>query len=185
MSDDLSTIVQDLGDDLAFAACQALAVLLDLKIPPERRSERLQVDPLNLRALIDQSDPAEQALYSELGADDASRADLAQAARTMLLLANASGFHVEVRDACRQASVHTRDLSIADPQLIIAGLAVILAWVPVDHQKTVETLQLTAPDGTKLETQRTSTRTRRAGPAAADKILNWWTSLSTRDHEAQ
>jgi hypothetical protein len=173
-STNLTERVRSLGDEQAITACQSLIELIDLRLAEQQLAPKAgTVDTTNLENLVKAGGSAEQDLYENLKSDPATRSETARAARTMLLVAADLGFAEQVALACDQAQISVRDFGLISGPLVLAGLAVVLAWVPVEQRQKVEEVSLQKPDGSWEHRKITNIETIRVGSAAAEKLAAW------------
>lgn len=179
MPNDLKTIVWSLNPDQAIRACRALVVLLNLSMKENNIETPVKrIDVSNLDKLLEAGGSSEKNYYDNLASPDMSKEDVASAAQSMLLLAADLGFSDQVMQATRGAQTHVRDFGFISGPLILAGLAVVLSWVPVESRNKVTTINYKSPEGTELKKEVTESVIIRAGPAAVEKVAGWWKYLA-------
>jgi hypothetical protein len=183
MATDVSQAVASLTTHQALAASRALTVLLDLRLQEAGANAAAgTVDLSDFGNLLSKAGPDEQALYSRLDEGKLTDEAAGQAAKSLLVLAADAGYPDLVVSACTQAKAHVRDFGILSVPLILAGLAVVLAWVPAEQRHKVAKSRQQQADGSVVETETIETETIRVGAAAAEKLAPWfkaWLSPGT------
>ena len=84
------------------------------------------------------------------------------------------GYEDEVRQACKAAGVHVRDMGLLSGPLIVAALAAVVAWVPKEKKKRVTKQTVTTADGTTITTEETVEEVHRVGASALEALKSWW-----------
>jgi len=168
MTDTLAARIWALTDEQALAACAALATGLELELNMEG------LDTTRLDALVDGGSPRERALRDDL--EGASPAESANAARTMLGLAADLGYGVRVSRVIDSSAQHGRDFGLVSGPVLIAALAVVLAYVPIEQKSKVTRLRSRGADGSMHSEDVTETKTKRVGATAVEKLADWWKS---------
>jgi hypothetical protein len=95
----------------------------------------------------------------------------------MLLLTADLGYTAQVDSAVAAALEHGRDFGVISGPLLLAGLAVVLAYVPVEQRVTVQKIHHRSQDGTETEVEVTDSKTIRVGAAAVEKLAEWWKAM--------
>jgi hypothetical protein len=173
METDLNTVsqaVSSLSDKQALAAGSAFIVLLDDAMQ-ETKATAGEVDVTDPKQLLASAGTPERALYDRFSG--ASEEELAGAARRLLLLGGEIGYGDLVLQACEEAKTHVRDFGVFTGPLIVAGLAVVLAWVPVEQREKVRKRRSQNADGSVVEEEEIERETVRVGAAAAEKLAPW------------
>jgi hypothetical protein len=169
MSDTLPDRIWALTDKQALAATAALATGLEIELKAKG------LDTTKFETLVANASPKEKKLYEQL--KGAPEAETAGAARAMLRLAADLGYAARVETAIAASAKHGRDFGIASGPLLIAGLAVVLAYVPVEQRSKVTDIHSKAADGTERTEKVTEIETIRVGASAVEKLAGWWKTM--------
>jgi hypothetical protein len=177
MATNVAQTIASLTPHQALAAGRALVVLLDLRLQEVGANTAAgTVDLSDFRNLLDQAGPAERDLFDQLEGSPLPDDAAGDAAKSLLLAAAEAGYADLVLSACTQARAHVRDFGILSVPLIVAGLAVVLAWVPVEQRQKVAKSRQQQADGSVTETETVESETIRVGAAAAEKLAPWFTA---------
>jgi hypothetical protein len=171
MTPTISESVRLLQDQQALDACAALASALEVAIGKEG------LDTSDFQKLLVAGSPAERALHDQLQAANLSLSEAAEGARSMLLLAADLGYAGQVGMAIAAAKEHGRDFGALSGPLLLAGLAVVLSYVPVEQRAVVKKVRYRTADGSEFEEELTETETKRVGAATVEKLASWWKTL--------
>lgn len=171
MAHDIAPKVWSLNDQQALDACAALATALEVEL------QAPQLDTSDFPKLLNAGSETEQKFHQDLQAANLSLSQAAEAARSMLLLAADLGYTAQVDSAVAAALEHGRDFGVISGPLLLAGLAVVLAYVPVEQRVTVQKIHHRSQDGTETEVEVTDSKTIRVGAAAVEKLAEWWKAM--------
>jgi hypothetical protein len=176
MPAELRNEITALNDQDALVAGRSLVVLLDLKLKDEPKASRpANANPAALDSVVETSGPAVTELRSNLA--KAGDVEAAAAARGLLMMCAEMGYEDEVRQACQAADRHVRDMGVLTGPLIVAALAAVVAWVPVERKKKVQKQTVITPDGTTITTEEASEEVHRVGSAALEALQGWWQAI--------
>ena len=59
-------------------------------------------------------------------------------------------------------------------QVLVAALAAVIAWVPVDQKKKVKRAQVMTADGTTIASEEEVVEVKRVDAKAREAIKGWW-----------
>jgi hypothetical protein len=173
MTTEIAKQVWSLEDIQALDACAALATFLEVELDLEEG----KLDTSNFNQLLASATNTEKSLHQDLKSVNPTNAEAAEAARSMLLLVADLGFAEQVEMAISAAQEHGRDFGVISGPLLLAGLAVVLSYVPVEQRSKVHKIHYRGPDGSEREEEITETETIRVGAAAVEKLASWWKVL--------
>jgi hypothetical protein len=166
-----------LNADQALAAAEALATLLETEVPGN-------LDTTDFTSLVADHDDIVGKLYAGLQENDVSDDQVAGGARSLLLLAADLGFDAQVEVALEAAAIHQRDFGALSGPLILAALAVVIAYIPKEQRTTVSKLRSVSADGSVTEMEVTKSEVIRVGEEAVrsvadaiQKLARWWKEL--------
>jgi hypothetical protein len=169
MTDTLPDRIWALNDRQTLAAAAALATGLELELNAKG------LDTTNFENLVTRGSSKEKKLYE--GLKGASETETAAAARAILQLAADLGYVARVETAITASAKHGRDFGIASGPLLVAGLAVVLAYVPVEQRSKVTRIHSRAADGSERTEDVTEIETKRVGATAVAKLADWWKAV--------
>ncbi len=178
MTESIQENVESLSDQQAIVACRSLIVLLDLELEEDPAVQRPPDVGTQEPAQLVQQSPSAQALASALSAEGVAQEEIAAAARSMLLLCAEMGYETQVAEACEAARTHVRDLGVLSGPLIVAALAAVVAWVPVEQKKKVKRQIWTTPDGGETISEEEESETKRVGAAVFQHLGEWWAKVA-------
>lgn len=163
---DTTTQIWTLTDQQALSACAALATNLELELNVKN------LDTARFDQLVAGASARERQFYADV--ERLSDHDAALAARSMLRLAADLGYTEAVEKAIATSAIHGRDFGVVSGPLLVAGLAVVLAYVPVEQRQKVTRIHSRAADGSERAEMVTESETKRVGAAAVEKLAGWW-----------
>ena len=166
---DTTTRIWTLTDQQALSACAALATTLELELNVKN------LDTSRFDQLVAGASARERALYADV--EHLSEHEAAVAARSMLRLAADLGYADAVDRAIASSAIHGRDFGVVSGPLLVAGLAVVLAYVPVEQRNKVTRIYSHATDGSERAEVITESETKRVGAAAVEKLAGWWKAV--------
>jgi hypothetical protein len=173
MSADIDRRVRALTETQALQACDALTIILGQHL---KTAKCLSADKAAIlhdnAALMAAAGPEEKRLSDAL-VSGAADAEVVGTAKSMLLLAADLGFEEQVENALTEGEIHQRDLGMLSIPLILGGLAVVLAWVPLEERTTLTRERSQGPDGTWSEKEITEAYKRRVGSEAVKAFAGW------------
>jgi hypothetical protein len=150
-------------------------VLLDLHLKGEPGSQRpARTDTHNFESLVATS-PAAKSLRQDL--PSGGEGEAAAAARGLLTMCAEMGYEDDVLKACAAARTHVRDLGVFTGPLIVAALATVIAWVPVEKRRKVKRQTVVNADGTTVTSEEEEVEVKRVGGAALKALTGWWTAV--------
>ena len=179
MSGDIDARISALNETQALEACDALTIILGEHLKNSRKSEDLPAEAVSRlsklednEALLAAAEPDEKRLANSLAAGSAD-AEVVGTAKSMLLLAADLGFEAQVEEALAEGVTHKRDLGVLSVPLILGGLAVVLACVPLEERTTITQERSRGPDGGWSAKETIETYKRRVGSEAVKAFAGW------------
>lgn len=173
MNPELLQRIRQLDDVEALTAARSLIVLLDLKLKQSPASARPPAaDTSDAATLVETSAGHAQALAAALGATGPQAA--AASARALLLACLHMGYASEVAAAADSAKAHVLDMGLLSGPVLVAALAVVVAWVPLETKRKVRESTTLGPDGSLQTIKEIDEEIKRAGPAALQALKDWW-----------
>lgn len=165
--------IRRLDDVEALTAARSLIVLLDLKLKQAAGSARpTGADASDAKALVEGSSGETQALATALG--EAGQPEAAAGARALMLACLQMGYEEETAEAVKSAEAHVLDMGLLSGPVLVAALAAVVAWVPVEKKRKVRESTTTAADGSVQTVKMIDEEIKRAGPAALGALKGWW-----------
>jgi len=161
-----------LTPDQALESAEALVTLLEGEL-----SEN--IDTQDFDQLVSENDAQVGSLYRALRDENLTDEEAAQGAKSLLLLVAGLGFEDRVRLAIEAGSVHQRDFGALSGPLIIAALAVVIAYIPKEQYSKVKEVEYISADGSMKKEKTSEKKTTRVGAEVVGKLADWWAALLT------
>jgi len=176
MTAELTPRIAALTDAQALEACGVLTTAIETELPPG------QVDTTDLNQLVESSGDRVGGLVEELRDARLTPEEAAQGARSLLQLAADLGYGAQVEIALEAVGEHHRDFGVVSGPVLLAALAVVLAYVPVEQRQKATRVRRVNADGSTEEEEVTESETKRVGATAVEKLAAWWkATLPTAD----
>ena len=162
-----------LNDVEALIAARSLIVLLDIKLKETQNTSR----PSNAVAsepnqLIEQADPETRNLSNALQRSDQSEA--AASARVLILACLEMGYEEEVATAYESTKTHVLDMGLLSGPILVAALAAVVAWVPVQTKRKVTEKTTVDADGSITTIKEIEEEVSREGAEGIKALKGWW-----------
>lgn len=164
--------ILELTDVEALTAARSLIVLLDIKLKGTPDSTRpADAEASEPEKLIKHADPATRDLANAL--EQGAQGEASSSARVLILSCLLMGYEDEVATAYESTKTHVLDMGLLSGPLLVAALAAVIAWVPVETKRKITKKTTEHADGSKTTITEVDEVIIRVGAESVKALKEW------------